>query len=162
MRMTVEKAREILLTKDDPLDREYYEAVINNTLSQYYAGRLYISSLCSNDLPEELVGPWHPDYPFVKCRGNFIAGLRARLNKMIDDQVVIDRDFVYLAQDFIHYPWEYGLRFTNRDEIKMINATLNIVLNYLVETYGLTLDRPALQQKFKELKHKARAEWGVE
>jgi hypothetical protein len=40
-----------------------FEAVINDTLPQYYANRLYIFSLCSDELPATLVGPWHPDYP---------------------------------------------------------------------------------------------------
>ncbi len=166
MRVTPEKAQEIIRRYDSSgleiLDRERYEATRDDILPKYYAENFYLKILNSDELPKDHVGPEHPDFPFMKCRGNFIEGLVADFKNAIDDRVILDRDIVYFIQDFLEYPWEYGLRFTNRDEIKKINATLSIVLNYLVKTYNLTLDRPALQEKFKQLKHKARAKWGVE
>ncbi|HWA51883.1 MAG TPA: hypothetical protein VG895_02430 [Patescibacteria group bacterium] len=128
---------------------------------QYYVDRLYMFGLFSDDLPNERVGVWHPDYPMMKCKGNTICGLMATLCNLQDSGLLTDRRDNKVIQYFIDYPWDFD-RFTTVEEIEMINVTLGLVGNYLINRYQLNLDKTKLNQEFVSLKRTLRANWGVE
>jgi len=122
--------------------RPLYEAVLSGKLPQYYFSELKRFKSYSDALPSEgLVGEWHPDYPFMKCRGNTIICISLALQATADEgliksECVLNAIERYRAQDWGFHKGKHISR-TTPEEIKLINDTLDIVIGYLEREYNL-------------------------
>ena len=117
----------------------FFEAVRDGNLPQYYLSRLRTY----RDLPDGLVnGEYSPNYDRAKGRRAHIMGISLALQKMVDEEIVVDGPLKERIQKFRNHSWnaERGGKFkswTTRQEIRLINNILNDVINYVQQTYGL-------------------------
>jgi hypothetical protein len=161
-----ERTIEILQEEIDPASREYFEAIVNETLPQYYLDCFRSHKLWSDDLPgKRLVGVWHPDYPLMKCRGNFVWGLSGALRGAIGNKVVKSSEVIKKVKDFVKHDWNCfkgrkGEYWTQPEEISLINDTLDFVITYLNQEYKLEDNTDLLKQKFSEEMVRVRKLWG--
>lgn len=162
-RARVERAKEIL--NEQPAEfpmREYFEALANESLQQYYLDRFKVFQLYSDLLPgEKLVGLWHPDYPMMKCRGTCVTGIGFDLKLAISDKVIKSKEIIEKADFFRNYNWNFqkgkkGEYWTTPEEIVLINNTLDPVAEYLNGEYTLKDNGDLLKTKFQEILIEAR------
>ncbi len=143
------------------LDRDYVEALANETLPKYYHDIFGFFRLHSDDLPKKgLVGEWHPHYPLMKCRGNVIIGISLSLRGAVTDGVFTEPDDLSVVEYFRNYNWTFqtgakGEVWTSRYEIEFINTTLDFAMSRIRERYGVKHDQESVQKKFfDELKRR--------
>lgn len=128
--------------------RPFYESVINNRLPQHYYDELKKRRNYSDDLPfhedafERLeLALNHPEYPFLKCRGNTIVGIGLKLTSAIDERIIKDPSVIAAILDFRQHDWNAfkgkGKYWTTPAEIEYINKTLDLVIDCLKRTYNL-------------------------
>jgi len=168
MAYSKESARGILekISKDAPM-REYFEAIVNETLPQYYFNELQILLLYSDKLPRHILADiWHPDYPFMKCRGNVIIGIGLKLQGLIRDNIVEDESVVDVVNKYKKYNWNFqkgskGEYWTSRKEISLINRTLKTVTTHIKDKYELEHDPDSIRKKFEDRLSEARKPWLV-
>lgn len=162
-RARIERAKKIL--NEQPADfplKDYLEAMVNETLHLYYSDRLKILRMYSDDLPTGvLVGPWHPKYPMMKCRGNVIVGVGGTIQTAVNDGVVKNKDVVAKLKYYRTHDWNYakgakGEFWTLPEEINLINNTLDSMVNYIDREYGIEDRTSFLDEKFQELLNHAR------
>jgi len=135
MAYSKEHARDILKEISNGPEKEYFEAIVNETLPQYYFNELQILLLYSDKLPRHiLVDISHPDYPFMKCRGTAIIGIQKGSK---------------------------GEYWTSRKEINLINRTLKTVTTHIKDKYGLEHDSDSIRKKFEDRLSEARKPWLV-
>ncbi len=163
-----ERAIEVLQEHPGILpDREYYEAIVNETLPQFHLDRFQWFQLHSDALPgERLVDIWHPDYPMMKCRGSVIFKISLGLYRAVEDKVIKSRDVINSVEDYRAYDWNFqkgskGEYWTSPEEIELINNTLAAVIGYLKQEYALKDNIESLKQKFQAELIRRRQIWEV-
>lgn len=167
MRISRERASELLEAIPDMVGREYFEAIAEGTLPQYFLELFQTLQLFSDDLPgERLVAEWHPDYPYMKCRGNCIISVNLSLSRAVADRIIKDDGVVGKVSRFGEHEWNFqkgskGEYWTQPEEIDLINDTLDTVISHLNKEYELNDNREVVEQKFQVQLAKTRKGWGV-
>lgn len=153
-----ERAIEVLQGKTgDIVDREYFEAIANETLPQYFLDRFQWYKLYSDDLPgERLVDIWHPDFPMMKCRGSIIFGISGELTTAVKDKVIKSNEIIGMVKYYKKYDWNFqkeakGEYWTSSEEIDLINNTLEAVIKHLNQEYKLEDNIDSIKQEFQKV-----------
>lgn len=162
MPITPEQAKESLSSYKSPFHNEgrdglklYLEAIMNNELPQYFLDQFHRRLQYSDDLPEKrLVSIWHPEFPYMKCRGMFITETSAKLNSCIKHQVISDPQVVKAISDFDNRDWEFrkgglGEVWTTQEEIDFINSTLTLVTQHIEETHGVSANLEEIREQLE-------------
>ncbi|KKU20499.1 MAG: hypothetical protein UX31_C0038G0002 [Candidatus Nomurabacteria bacterium GW2011_GWA1_46_11] len=123
-------------------------------LPSYYCQKLAALKLCSDELPRKLVGMWHPDFPFMKCRGNVIASIGQSLNMSVHQGIIADQNLKASIEEFVQYPWnafdrDQGVKKTTHKEIQLMNGMLDTVIGYIEMTYKVTTDWESARRKLE-------------
>lgn len=167
MTYSKENAREVLKEISNGPEKEYFEAIVDETLPQYYFNELQILLLYSDKLPKQvLVDISHPDYPLMKCRGNVIIGIGLKLQKLLADNMVEDERVVDVVNKYKKHNWNFqkGSKceyWTSRSEINLINRTLKTVTTHIKDKYGLNSDSGTIQRKFEDRLAETRKIWKI-
>ncbi|MBD3318349.1 hypothetical protein GF342_00390 [Candidatus Woesearchaeota archaeon] len=83
-----------------------------------------------DDLPNREFDDWHPSWPKLKGRGNSIVGLLLYLHLGQRQGLFGDE-----VEGCLRHEWSVKSgRYTTPEEIKLINRTLDYVIEYLRET----------------------------
>ena len=134
--------------------KDLFQAVIDETLPQFYLGRLlHLRYDLSDELPEPDVPKDHPDYkelrlefrvnnPQMKCRGNYIVSISLTLQSVIGQEVLTAPEYVDLVEEYKTRKWNAfrgakGEYWTLPEEIQLINSTLETVIAGIKDKYGL-------------------------
>ena len=122
--------------------RPLYEAIMSNKLPQYCLAALKQFKSYSDALPSEAaVGEWHPDYPKMKCRAHAILGIAMKFDLCVDERLIKSEHVSNAIERYKKHEWSYykgkHVSRTTPEEIKLINDTLDIVIDYLKTTYKL-------------------------
>ena len=103
----------------------------------------------SDDLPfhenkyKRLALVWDsPAYPNFKCRGNVMVGISLTLQAAMYEGIVKDPSIILAINKLRYYNFNAfrgskGEYWTTPDEIKLINDTLDTVMDYLKREYRL-------------------------
>lgn len=148
-------------------NREYLEAIVNETLPQYYLDKLLWYQLYSDDLPRERsVDIWHPDFPMMKCRGSVITSIDQELGGGVNDRVIKSSEVIDRVRSYREYDWNFrkGANrefWTSPEEIDLINNTLIAVIAYLKQEYILSDNINSIKQRFQEVLIQRRKVWDV-
>ncbi len=162
-----ERALEVIQnTEGDFPGKEYLEALVNDTLPRYFLDIFQTFRFYSDDLPKDMAREWHPDYPWMKCRGNVITSISISLFKAVNDGVIKDKEVVDLISYFRGRDWNFekgqkGECWTSQEEIELINVTLDAVIGVLVREYGLVNNVDEIKSKFEEELVQERKRWSV-
>ncbi len=127
--------------------RKYFESVVNGTMHEYYLSRLLnYRTNYSDDLPEvdvrELAGISSDGSSFTndnyKCRGNVIMGIGLDLSGAVKRGVLEGEHILKAVEEFKKHDFRFNHgEFTTRDEINLINRTLDSAISYIAEKYYL-------------------------
>lgn len=116
--------------------REYFEAVKNRTLPQYYRKEIQREKDdYSNEIPPVDVRTMIPDTERLtkyKCQGNYVLGLCLTLRGVINDEVITDRGVQIDIEQFLSSDLNFQVGDPdNQQRIDRINSILNRVLENL-------------------------------
>ena len=167
MAYSKEHARDILKEISNGPEKEYFEAIVNETLPQYYFNELQMYLLYSDKFPHHILADIrHPDYPFMKCRGTAIIGIGLKLQGLIRDNIVEDQSVVDVVSKYRAHDWSFqkgskGEYWTSRKEINLINRTLKTVTTHIKDKYGLEHDSDSIRKKFEDRLSEVRKPWLV-
>ncbi len=146
-KITPEQAQKIL--EEHPADSDFLNAhlraIIDGTLAEYYITLLKDSKDYSDELPQgRSVGPWHPDFPFMKCRGNIITSISLLLQGVIGDGIIHDESVINIIEQYVTHEWNAfrGKKYwTTPEEIQLINDTIDAVIACIEQTHTLDQDK---------------------
>jgi len=168
MKYTPEDARKMLMEDvGDVPEREFFEALRDEKLPDFFCQRLAFFRLYSDDLPgSQLVGEWHPDFPQMKCRNIVIGAIMHYIECCVEYNIVTDADLTASMVEFTKTQWHSNKgsqreNWTTREEIDLMNATLDRVISAIETTYGITTDWEKARQRLDEERKIRRKEWGV-
>ncbi|VVB57333.1 Uncharacterised protein [uncultured archaeon] len=120
----------------------------------FYLKQLMELKAYSDDLPEQAAGPSHPAFPCMKCRHNTQQVLKLVLGELIVKDLIEDERVLSATGRFLNH--SFGL-VTTPEDIRLINKTLDTVIQYLCTAYGLRIEPVDL----KALVAEARADMGI-
>lgn len=121
-----------------PIVREYFQAKSESPekLREHFLYRfLHFRDNYSDELPErdvrELIGV-DEHMTKYKCQGNYLVGLGVTLGTALEDGVFTSQAVYEQVESFLHHDFEFSHgRFTTREEIVLVNATLATVIQSL-------------------------------
>ena len=136
----------------DPFEtrREFYKAVLDKELPHFFLSSLLDFEKRSDELPERLTSSSQREADKkspLKCNYSTIAGLEEILGLLLAQKLVKDSSVLEGINTFIQYKWnakqpcnepENAPR-TTPDELKLINGTIGLVKNYLIEKYACNI-----------------------
>lgn len=157
MKYTPEQARQVLTENTGILPwRDFYEALRDGELPTYFCQKFAHYRLHSDDLPgPRLAAEWHPDYPQMKCRESVIGGIVGVFRRCIEQDVIKDHDLTEFLEQFSNRQWNAsrgskGEYWTTREEIDLINSTLDRTIHSIEITYGIKTDWENARQRLNE------------
>ena len=107
-------------------------------LPQYYLEYFTFLRNFSDELPTKRVDFLDTDYYVMKCRGGVIITIARKLQFAIDEGIMRDSALVLQIEAFKKHDWNYVRgKYTSKEEIALINAMLDTVIEYLKTTYSL-------------------------
>jgi hypothetical protein len=121
---------------------DFFIAVRDGTLPQYYCQRLYTYRFKRlDDLPQtdvrslqEASGEDHP----YKCQTTNVVAISHCLQGLIEQGVLDQPEFKQEVEDFVHSDLNFQAGDpNNQDRIDRINAILDKTLGYLQDTYAI-------------------------
>ena len=166
MKYSPEMARYLFAVNSEKSWQDFFEALRDGELPTYYCQKFAFKRLFSDDLPyHRLVDSWHPDFPEMKCRGMKIIGRVRELRQCKEQEVIKDPDVINYLDLFINREWNFsrgsrGQYWTTREEIDLINTTLDRVIHSIETTYGITTDWEEARKMLHEERGISRKAYG--
>ncbi len=117
----------------DPAFREYWQAIAEGTLNNYYKkGLIYKRDAYSNDLPQKDVSGEHLEngQAKYKCQGNYVVGLSMELKAAIADEIITDQKTIEAIFDLFNEDIKFELGNPNN---KLLLDKINSILNMAID-----------------------------